>query len=50
MVYGKSNDEVSSCYGDCDDDGKDEVLEMADMRKGLGGGAGNDVVRWGPEA
>lgn len=46
MVYGKSNDEVSSCYGDChDDDGKDEVLEMADMRKGLGWGAGNDVVR-----
>lgn len=41
MVDGESNDEVSSC----DDDGKDEVLEMADMRKGLGGGAGNDAVR-----
>lgn len=41
MVHGKNNDEVSSC----DDDGKDEVLEMANMRKRLSGGAGNDVVR-----
>lgn len=27
------------------DDGKDEVLEMADMRIRLAGGAGDDVVR-----
>lgn len=45
MIDGKSNDRVSSWYGDCDDDGKDEVLEMADMRIRLAGGAGDDVVR-----
>lgn len=28
-----------------DDDGKDEELEMADMRKRLAGGAGDDVIR-----
>lgn len=38
------------CYGDRDDWKLMEVSEMADVRKGLGSGAWDDVVRGGPEA